>query len=154
MARLDGTERVFLWEGEDPGPARVVLDQRGFIVSFASDMAAREAATAESWNVSTEDASVYDLDAIEKWCRSAAAVQDASALLNTWNLLLDLPSENLFRAADSRALSLYDKLFRGCNLPSMSVSGEHYEPEWTAGEVAALKHLLCLGLAELRARFR
>jgi hypothetical protein len=155
VARLDGIERIFLWEGEDPGPARVVVDQQGFVVSFASVSEAREATASERWNVSAEEVTVYDFDAIETWCRSDSGIQNCSPLLNAWNLFVDLPhGENLFRAADSRALSLYDKLLRGCNLPSMTPPGEHYEPTWTAVETAALKHLLLLGLADFRARFR
>lgn len=92
---------------------------------------------------------------IDSWCRSSAAVHDCSVLLNAWNLFVDLPQcDSLFSAADSRALSLYDKLFNGCNLPSMIVAGDHYEPVWASAEVATLKRLLLLGLAELRARFR
>ena len=68
---------------------------------------------------------------------------------------MDLPGgENLFRAADTRALSLYDKLFRGCNLPSLTPPGEDYEPVWTVPETTALKQVLLLGLAEFRARVR
>lgn len=155
VARLDGAERVFLWEGEEPGPARVVVDKDGLVLSFVSVAAVVEAGQANEWNLSSEEPSTYDIDGIEQWCRSDAGVGDCSELLNVWNLLVDLPGdENLFRAADARALGMYDKLFRGCNLPSMTPPGEHYEPTWTLSETAALKHLLLLGLAEFRARFR
>lgn len=155
VARLDGAYRVFLWEGEDPGPARVVVDEEGFVRSFPTTAAACEAAAAQRWNVSSEDPAVYDLDGIERWCRSDADVRECSELLNVWNLFVDLPgSENLFRAADARALGVYDKLFGGCNLPSMTPPGERYEPAWTAAETAALKQVLLLGLAEFRARLR
>jgi hypothetical protein len=155
VARLDETERVFLWEGEDPGPARLVVDDGGFVLSFASIAAALEVGKANAWNISSEEPAAYDIDGIEQWCRSDAGIRDCNQLLNAWNLLVDLPGgENLFRAADARALGLYDKLFKGCNLPSMTPAGEHCEPVWTASEMAALKHLLLLGMAELRARFR
>ncbi len=155
VARLDGSKRVFLWEDEDPGPARVVVDEQGFVRLFASEADARKTPSAEGFSVSAEEASAYDFDAIATWCRSDAAIRDCSPLLNAWNLFIDLPGgENLFRAADSRALGLYDKLFRGCNLLSTTPQGEHYEPVWTAAETAALKHLLLLGVADLRARFR
>lgn len=51
-------------------------------------------------------------------------------------------------------MSVYDKLFRGCNLPSRTPEGEHYMPLWTGAETRLLKHLLLLGLTELRARLR
>jgi hypothetical protein len=155
IARLSGAERVFLWEGEDPGPARVVVDDNGFVLSFASLAAAVEAGQRNGWNISSEEPSAYDIARIEQWCRSDAGVRDCTELLNAWNLLVDLPGEeNLFRAADARALGVYDKLFRGGNLPSMTLPGEHYEPVWSAAEMATLKHLLLLGVAEFRARFR
>jgi hypothetical protein len=155
IARVNGADRVFLWEGEDPGPARVVLDEEGFIRSFTTSTAARDAAAAQGWDVSSEDPAVYDLDGIERWCQSSADVRDCSELLNAWNLFVDLPSdETLFPAADARALGVYDKLFGGCNLPSMTPPGEHYDPAWTLAETAALKQVLLLGLAEFRARLR
>jgi hypothetical protein len=133
----------------------VVVDDKGFVLSFSSVAAAMEAARASGWNVDSEEPSAYDVDGIEQWCRSDAGVRDCNELLNVWNLLVDLPGgENLFRAADARARGLYDKLFRACNLPSMTPAGEHYEPVWTASETAALKHLLLLGMAEFRARLR
>ena len=125
------------------------------MLSFVLVAAAVEAGHVNGWNISSEEPSTYEIDRIEQWCRSDAGVRDCRELLNVWNLLVDMPSaESLFRAADARALSLYDKLFRGCNLPSITPAGEHYEPVWTPSETAALKHLLLLGLAEFRARFR
>lgn len=153
IVRIDETDRVLLWEGEDPGPARIVVDADGFIVVFASEEHARDAAP--TWNVSPEEASSYDFDSVERWCRSDAAIRDSRPLLNAWNFLIDLPAgENLFRAADARSLGLYDKLFRSCNLPSITQPGDEFVPVWTASETTALKHLLLLGLAELRARLR
>ena len=151
IVRLDGIDRFLLWEDDD-STTRVVIDVDGFAIAFPSEAAARAVAQRR---ISPEEASRYDLDAIEVWCRSDADDGDYSQLLNAWNLFIDLPEgENLFRAADARARSVYDKLFRSCNLPSMALPGEHFVPTWTASELASLKHLLLLGLAELRARLR
>ena len=155
VARLNGADRVFLWEGEDPGPARVIVDEEGFVRSFPTTAAAQQAAAAQRWEVSPEAPCMYDLDGIERWCWSGADIRDCGELLNAWNLFVDLPGgENLFRAADARALGVYDKLFGGCNLPSITPPGARYEPAWTAAETAALKQVLLLGLAEFRARLR
>ena len=111
IALLNGDERAFLWEGEDPGPARVVVDDKGFVLSFSSVAAAIDAAQANGWPVASEEPSAYDIDGIEEWCRSDAGVHDCTGLLNVWNLLVDMPGgKNLFRAADARARGLYDKL--------------------------------------------
>lgn len=154
-ARLDGTDRYFLWESGDDAPDRVVLDDAGFVLTFPGEQAAREAPSVESEAVSPEQTAVYDLDAIETWAKSTAEVRDCSELLNAWNLFGDLPrGENLFGEAAARANLVYDKLFWGCNLPAMTPPGEHYVPIWSASETAALKRLLMLGLAEFRGRIR
>ncbi|MBA3453348.1 MAG: hypothetical protein H0T42_09680 [Deltaproteobacteria bacterium] len=155
VALLDGIQRLFLWESDDETDDRVALDEAGFLLCFPSEFAARAATQAESRPVSSEAPSVYDLDAIEAWCRSTATVTDCRRLLNAWNLFGDLPrNDNLCASADARNNSLYDKLFAGCNLPAMTPPGEEYVPMWTSAEIAALKRLLLLGLAEFRARLR
>jgi hypothetical protein len=114
IARLDGDERSFMWQGEDPGPARVVVDPGGFVLSFGSVATLYEMATSNGWNVSDEEPTFYDLDAVAAWCKSDASLKDPSPLLNAWNLFVDLPrGEGLFSAADSRALGLYDVTVQG-----------------------------------------
>lgn len=91
---------------------------------------------------------VIRLDAIDR-------VILCSPLLNVWNLITDLPGHaTLFDHADARATAIYDKLFWGCNVPAMTPAGEHFTPSWSSSELAALKHLLLLSIAELRARLR
>jgi hypothetical protein len=102
--------------------------------------------------VSPEAASCYDLDSVQSWCASAETSADCATLLDAWNLLTDLPdTRDLFAAADSRADTIYDKLFHGCNLPVMG-GATHYVPTWTRGEIEALKHLLLLGINNVRSR--
>lgn len=153
--RIDGLDRFVWWESGDENPDRIVLDETGFVRTFASDIAAREAALADGRRLSTENSPLFDFDAVDAWCRSGDTVHDCSALLNAWNMLGDLPrDEKLFARADTRAKAIYDKLFFGCNLPSITPPGEQYVPTWTEPELALLRHVLQLGLAELRARLR
>jgi hypothetical protein len=156
IIRIDGTDRVVFWEsGGDVASDRVELDAAGFVITFPSEATAREVAAAEGRLLADEEAPLYDFDAIDAWCRSTETVRDCSQLLDAWNLLADLPrGDNLFASADARATETYDKLFFGCNLPSITPIGEHYVPVWGATELAVLKHLLLLGIAELRARLR
>jgi hypothetical protein len=138
IARLDGTERVFFWETGGNQPDRVVLHTND--VSGAS---------------LSEPPTVYDFDVIEAWCKSTDDTVDCPTLLNAWNLLGDLPGVGkLYASADARSDAIYEKLFAGCNVPSMTTPGNEYSPAWQSFEVAGLKRLLLLGLAELRARFR
>lgn len=146
---------MILWEDD---PDRIVLDGDGYVVSFPDESTAREAAAARGWTVHDGVPTTYELDAVERWCKSTSTDGDWRALLNAWNLFLDLDvGENLFRAADRRTLGeggTYDKLFRACNLPSMTPEGPLYVPIWNAGELAALRQILLLGLTELRAHLR
>ena len=153
--RLDGAEKIFFWDSGDGAPDQIVLDDAGMVLAFPSEPAAREACRSTEHVLSSEPATHYDFDAIRAWCASTAAVPDCAMLLNAWNLLGDLPhAENLFAGANVRANDVYDKLFLGCNLPAVTPPGEQYVPTWNASEIADLKRLLLLGLAEFRARFR
>jgi hypothetical protein len=149
VAQFEGNETAFLWETGDDQPDRVVLDDAGLVVTFPSVLAAAEALGAPD---PANEVTKYDLDAIQTWCTSSSEVVDCVVSLNAWNLLRDLPNGDLFTAADACTNVIYDKLFRGCNLPSMTNPGEVFVPTWQPAEIATLKHLLLLGLAELRAR--
>jgi hypothetical protein len=154
VIQLDGVLRVLLWESD---PDRIVLDGDGYIVSFPDEATAREDAALHGWPVRDEVPTLYELDGIERWCKSAETSFEWRLPLNAWNLFLDLDvGEKLFRAADRRLLAAgtYDKLFQACNLPSTTPEGQHYVPIWNAGELAGLRQLLLLGLAELRAHLR
>ena len=45
---------------------------------------------------------------------------------------------------------IYDKLFWGCNLPSMTPPGMHYEPTWSPEEITTVVEVLHSGLRLLR----
>ena len=67
-----------------------------------------------------------------------------------WNLFSDvahsMPDKgSAFEHLDSQP-TIYDKLFWGNNLPSMTPEGMHYSPEWSAAEVASLAEILSAGL--------
>ena len=52
-----------------------------------------------------------------------------------------------FDHLDSQFPSIYDKLFWGNNLPSLTPKGRHYVSEWSPDELAALAEVLSAGLA-------
>lgn len=91
LARLDGSDRYFLWESDDDRGDRVVLDDAGFVIVFASEQAAWKASGEES----PEETRVYDLDAIRTWCTSSDKIGDCVPLLDAWNLFGDLPRDGI-----------------------------------------------------------
>jgi hypothetical protein len=138
IARLDQRDRRFSWDGDDGDDDRVVVDDDGYVI---------EADDGEG------EATIYDLDAIEAWCRSSESVRDSSPLLNAWNLFIDIPDANaLFKVVDAGSLGIYDKLFR--ETPTASLVGGSPDARWSDTELATLRRVLLLGLAELRARLR
>jgi hypothetical protein len=149
--RIRGGEFNFLWVTNDRD--RVVLDEAGDLVAFASELGAREAPTGIA-TLSDEAPTFYDFDTIHAWCLSNDEVVDCRSLLDMWNLLNDVPGmQDLFSAAEARADALYDQLFHGCNLPAVNASPHEYVASWTSAEIFDLKRLLLLGLNDFRQRY-
>jgi hypothetical protein len=148
-ARVRGKDWVFLWEGDGDVGDRIIADDHGHVIVYQSELAARQ-----SESISPDPVTRYDFDAIERWCNSSDQIQEFTQLLNAWNLLVDMPTDeaSLFRAADRRAISVYEKLILACNLPSITRPGQEDRTPWTHVEIDELRRVLMLGLAEFRAR--
>jgi hypothetical protein len=69
--------------------------------------------------------------------------------LAAWNLVSDVARSihgAAFEELDSQCGKVYQKLFWGNNLPSMTPAGCHFDPEWSPDEVSALAAVLSAGL--------
>jgi len=86
----------------------------------------------------------YDLDNITV----TAETLDCKEIVEKWNIISDLAlTAGLeFSGEDKRYNAIYDKLFFGCNLPTMK--HHSYTPEWSAEEIAEINRILAEG-AEL-----
>jgi hypothetical protein len=95
-------------------------------------------------------ATKYDLDQILLWSRSPIEPLNCPEVLNTWNFLMDAQqasdSNELLQHADRRAGGIYDKLFFGSNLPSVTPEGQEYQPAWSVDELQTLSSLLTRGI--------
>jgi hypothetical protein len=119
---------------------RVIADA-GRVVSFSGEVSAREYALAKSLTLAPkEELHLRDLDSAVRWLE-ADAEPDCSLLLTTWNLAGDVArSANEPFADRGEALDdVYDKLFFGSNLPSMTPPGDRYNPQWTGEELGLLR---------------
>ena len=160
QCRLDGHSWYLIWQTDatTDGPDRVIVDRSGRIATFPSEVAARTFAAARGEPAAEEDPVTYDLDRVVAWCRHPDAMTvDCEVILDTWNLLLDLPrspaeAENVFARAEAAAGDLYEKLFFGNNLPAVTPRGASYGPQWSADEITRLSEVLQLGLADLTGR--
>ena len=80
---------------------------------------------------------------------------DCEFLLDTWNLLTDIAATLQTRLIEpTGSLAVYDKLFWGCNLPSMTPPGMHYEPIWSQEEITTVVAVFHSGLRLLRDAIR
>jgi hypothetical protein len=100
---------------------------------------------------------LLDLDSLVEWLkRDVSGAVDCEVFLGAWNLFDDVsrsvgstfdPDHNLTR-------DIYEKLFRGNNLPSVSPEGKSYHPTWTESELQIMRETLGCGLSILQSIVR
>jgi hypothetical protein len=59
-----------------------------------------------------------------------------------------------FERLDARFPQIYDRLFWGNNLPSMTPPDRCFHPEWSPDDLAALAEVLWAGLEMFQTRIR
>jgi hypothetical protein len=150
--RLDGVDSYLIWFSNDSDGVVVELD--GSVPTFRarSDLCAY--AGRRGLALEAEEPSEFDLDAVERWLtRSDPGAIECGLFLDAWNLFGDIASSKgcaAFEGASRSAVVVYDKLFWGNNLPTVTPPGEHFVPAWSDAEVAELHRILSNGMALVR----
>jgi hypothetical protein len=150
-------ERYVLWFSDDiDGVA--TLDDR-YIATFDDLESAHYYAFAQRLYLSDGVSEPLELDWIADGRDFEPGSLDCEKALEAWSFFEDvansLPNQAAqFRALDVKPSGTYDKLFRGNNLPAVAPPGEHYEPEWSEGEIAEIRLILTTGLTLLRSALR
>lgn len=96
---------------------------------------------------------LLNLDLVTSWLEAKENTSiDCNLFLNAWNLFRDIAfSVNAeFDSNEKRTKNIYDKLFWGCNLPSVTPKGKYYEPIWDENELNLIRSILNSGLTILR----
>ena len=94
----------------------------------------------------------YDFDRLRDWCAEVTAEGvDCPDFLNAWNFFDDLAkshedSESVHFRVSRSADHIYEKLFWGNNLPSVTPPGERFAPVWSTDELAEIRRLIESGL--------
>ena len=147
LYRLQHCESYLLWISGDKDS--VVVDADGFVPSFRTFGLLQEFADRKHYRLETEEPKLHDLDwvTISQTDKSV----DCEAALAAWNLFSDVSASvpelnHNFKGLDSQFRLIYDKLFWGNNLPSMTPEGERYLPQWSADELHSLAQILASGL--------
>jgi hypothetical protein len=126
------------------------VDAEGFVPTFRDIAHLRAYADVNHYSLQDEEPLLHDLDWVAAWTRVPAMPVDCTKALAAWNLFADvarsMPArESAFGHLDSQP-AIYNKLFWGNNLPSMTPKGRRYVPEWSADEIALLAQILSVGL--------
>lgn len=155
--RLCGEDRYLIWISNDRDA--VVVDDAGFVLCFDGAEALRAYADRNGYKLEAEDPILHDLDAVATWLDDPRMPVNCNEVLAAWNLFSDVARSvhergSGFESLDSRFPAVYEKLFWGNNLPSMTPSDRRYTPEWSPEEVAALSQVLRTGLGMFRSSGR
>jgi hypothetical protein len=160
--RLDQVDGYLIWYGDDVDG--VVIDsETGQIVVFSNPSCLRNYAENLGMQLANEDLSLYNLDTIQSWLKTPTnKTVDCVSFLNTWNLFADVAASisdsnfdsdsfaNGLKPYRQKTNKIYNKLFWGNNLPTVTSPSKHYEPIWTTKEVKILVEVLKYGLFMFR----
>jgi len=158
LVRLDGDDRFVIWfQDERDG---FVCETDGRLVWARSTAEMATVALHLGNTLASENSTLYDFDHIRAWNQSPVAESvDCKAFLDAWNFFDDLAGIHDFPDSDFAKVShaaadRYDTLFWGCNLPSMTPPGEHFEPTWTQEQLNEIATVMEAGIALLRQKLR
>jgi len=150
LYRLDGVDGLLLWYTNDSDGVTTTADN--CVLSFKTEADLLAYSHAHSLVVKQEEPVLHNLDAIAAWlARPQAETIVCSDFLDAWNLFGDIarscPQYSVgFAARDKHLSDVYEKLFYGSNLPSVTPPGEHHTPEWSRDEITGLSQSLQDGL--------
>lgn len=149
--RLDDTDAYLIWFSN--GQDGVVVQPDGMAPSFPNESSLRAYAVTHQLPIEEELPILHDLDVVVRWLRRTLSTDtDCDQFLAAWNLFSDISNSigGHFNADHGRTYPVYEKLFRGNNLPIFTPPGKQYTPIWTDDEVLLLRETLAVGVALFR----
>lgn len=149
--RLDHTDGYLIWFSNDTDD--VVTQPDGTVPSFRDQEALQAYASSHHLTLDEMEPLLHDLDVIVEWLgRSLSAELDCDTFLTAWNLFGDLSASvnGDFDRDRKRTQHVYEKLFWGTNLPSVTPPGKYYTPLWSDEELLLMREILTNGLMLFR----
>ncbi|HAX78565.1 MAG TPA: hypothetical protein DCY88_22715 [Cyanobacteria bacterium UBA11372] len=145
--RLDGVNAYLIWYTND---CDGVLVDSGKVICFKSISLLRRYAEGCGLYIEEEEPIFQELDPVKNWLYNPSKTEiNCNIFLSVWNLFIDIASSVQDVAFDrdrDKTDIVYEKLFWGNNLPSVTPRGQHYTPTWTDDEVETLQEVLAYGL--------
>jgi len=153
--RLDGSDPFLIWYSDDKDG--VFVDPDGSVPSFKDATSLSRYAAVRDLGVDTEGPILLDLDVVREWLeRKDVGLIDPHSFNGAWNLFADVSRSVNGRFDTNQKLTrkIYNKLFWGCNLPSVTPVREQYHPAWTKRELEIMHNVLSSGLQVFRSSVR
>jgi len=147
LYKLRGEERYLIWVSNEK--TSLAAHRGGFLPSFGSLKNLREYAGLKEYTLEAEEPRMHDLDWVASWVDEPTKRVDCVRALLAWNLFDDVAASVTaagFGVKNERSKSIYEKLFWGNNLPSMTPAGKKYIPKWSREEIGSLADVLKTGL--------
>lgn len=136
---------------------KVYLNKKGRIPTFKSKKAIKAYAKKKGLpKLTKEDYVLHDMDQILAWIKKPKRTIHCNNYLSVWNLLTDVAySLNRPFKGDQKKKTInkiYDKLFFGSNLPSVTPEGKKYRPTWSKKEKRILAKIMKAGIQLFKSR--
>lgn len=153
--RLNGKDSYLIWYSDEKDG--VFVDSDGFVPSFSDIDSLLRYAQEHGLSVDAEEPNLLNLDILSKWLEEKGVDHiECNAFNNAWNLFADMSHsiDGGFDPDQKLTLEIYNKLFWGCNLPSVTPEGEPYRPAWTKRESKIMHEVLSSGRQMIRRSVR
>lgn len=147
---LEGKEQLLLWYSDERDG--VFVDSRGVVPTFLCVEELNSYAKTVGLSIQRQAPISHDLDAVHEFvAKDGGDDFDCNHMLAAWNLFGDVARSvgdpgSEFLKSDHSMSAIYDKIFHGCNLPSITADEERYIPSWSPDEIAAIRDFTKIGL--------
>jgi hypothetical protein len=145
--RLNGRDSYLIWYSNEIDG--VFVDEDDFVPSFNDTHSLLKHANERGISVEAEGPILLNLDVIGKWLNEKdVGLIDPHSFNGAWNLFDDVSRsiKGSFDADPQLTQKMYDKLFWGCNLPSVTPERAQYHPSWMPHELKIMRDVLDAGL--------
>ena len=100
---------------------------------------------------------IHDLDIVEKWIKSNSNIE-CDDILTAWNFFIDMANTfeldnnklQAYRSKAPNAYKVYEKVFTGTNLPSITQKNPPYHPTFNKKELKLIHNVLTYGFKKFK----
>jgi hypothetical protein len=150
--KLNHSNIYLIWYSDESDG--IVLGEDKKLLTFSNQKLLRSFAEKQKIKLQKVGAALHNMDIVQTWLWNPTRRIDCFEFLLAWNLFTDVSTslnENFKGNRKSIIRNMvYDKLFFGNNLPSITPVGKKYFPKWSLIEIAVLSSILKDGLRILK----